>query len=275
MSRDPLRTFERVLKAAAFTFLCANGVATIALSNSYKNQFDWQAHDPVFFTNDNDVYDDQKAQLLVLGIFTLILMFVYIIRGSIKKGSECGPFVISCGYLCSGICFIIMRYTICDVDCVQDIIEDAVDEVNVFQYLLEQLEDKVDMLRLASIFAGFGFYLAIAGYCPSWCKKQASCISALLGFLGLNAAAIGFIGAFIKYHELFDGDHSSHHDVDVAQNHVTSFLLASGVGFILAGIGEAASIFTNVDKPETELSETQSETQPITDAKKKASGVAV
>merc|ERR1719384_1585719 len=105
-----------------------------------------------------------------------------------------------------------MRYTICDVDW------DAVEEGknNLLQYLYDQLEDKVDILRNSSIAAGFGLFLAMAGYCPAWCKEQASCVSALFGFLGLNAAALGFIGAFIKYHDLIEnlGD-ETHHDVDV------------------------------------------------------------
>lgn len=253
---------DRVLKVAAFIFLIGNGIATFFLSHSFHKQFD--STNPsltrwlpgvAFLANDDSVYDDQKLELLLLGIFTLVLMLMNMIRGSMIQVCEYGPFIICCGYLCSGINFLVMRSIICDEDCLGDIMREDYKGNNLIEaekHLYDELNDKVQTLMICSVIAGIGFYVAIIGYFLVWTEKTSRVIQ-LAVFFGLNLAGIGFIGAFIKYYYLIhkhkDGEYKDHpsdepEDFDDAQNHVTGFLIVAGVGFLLAGIGELASICT-------------------------------
>lgn len=268
MDFEDLQLFgDRVLKVVAFIFLIGNGIATFFLSHSFHKQFEsntpsssrWESNVD-FLANSDSVYDDQKLELLLLGIFTLVLMLANIFRGSMIQVCELGPFIVSSGYLCSGILFLVMRSTICDDDCLNDIMEDSEDRLaETPKHLYDKFEDKVLTLLICSIIAGIGFYVAIIGYFLVWTEKTIQIIK-LVVFFGLNAVAIGFIGAFVKYwyliHKYDDGEYSlpaakddkfqsaDSDDFDDAQNHVTGFLILSGIGFVLAGIGELASIYT-------------------------------
>lgn len=265
---------DRVLKAVAFLFLIGNGISTFFLSHSYHQQLDkskrWDSS-VEFLPNSESVYDDQKLELLLLGIFTLVLMLANIIRGSTIQVCEYGPFIICFGYLCSAINFFVMREQICDKDCLKDIMEDE----KSYEHLYDQLEDKAENLLICSIIAAIGFYLALCGYYLAWNEKTTSFAIALVVFFGMNATAIGFIGAFVKYYWLINkhengeyknGDYDKSEDLDDAQNHVTGFLILAGVGFVLAGIGELSSSCTINDKSGAESGD-------IEDPEKPASGV--
>jgi len=256
---------KRVLKAAAGTFLIVNGIITFLLRKSFDDQFDQSPDDS------DDTAEDQKSQLIALGVFTLLILVLYITRGFTMEGlCQCSSFVagiytICCGFLVSSISFFVMASSRCDKDCAEDLNKEAVDKypfqpLKQFQYILDDLADKENELRWSSTVVGLGLVVALVGYAllhhTAW--KRTSWlhgIAMIPVYLGLALAAIGYLGAFHQYADVLkdraDGKVVTEDDADNAKDAVLGFLCGAGVGFLLAGIGEGISLFFLADDEES------------------------
>lgn len=263
-------TYKKVLKAAAFAFLIVNGLVTFLLRTSFSDQFDGDT--------DSDPMSEQKSQLIVLGNFTLLMWLVYVMRGVTIEGCcKCSSFVggiytICIGYLVSAIHFFVMSSTICDKDCAEDLGKEAVEKYPLslvlrLKYVEDELADKANLLRSSSTVAGLGLFAAFVGYAliyhTAWNKSsKLHGLATLPVYFGLVLAALGFVGAFQWYaavlQDIADGKVVSNDDVDSAKDSTLGFLVAAGLGFILAGVGEGASIIFLVDD------EASAEPQPET-----------